>query len=161
VWKNSWLLIVLFSGAVFLRAAETENIINEAVDAAWWHRSEIVTALELTPEMSDRMDGVLRSNLEKRITLRTDFRDASKAFRKALVGGDWKAADQAAERLAEVSASRERLVSRLKIDVLSLLSTEQLTRLAVDYPKVIRGAWVRRATGRRGAGGGTKHVRKR
>ena len=157
--KIPLLSAVLMTVVSLLPAAEPPSSTQPA-GTAWWHRSDIVKALNITPELQERMDRVLQVNIGKRVELRTDFRKASRAFREALGVGDWKKAQRAAGSLAGIAATRDRLGSSLKIDILSLLSKEQLARLTVDFPKVVRGPWIRRTEKRNGKKEGRKHSRK-
>jgi len=155
--KIPLLSAVLMTVVSLLPAAEPPSSTQPA-GSAWWHRSDIVKALNLSSEVQGRMDEVLKANIARRMELRTDFRKASRAFREALGVGDWKKAQDAAGSLAGIAATRDRLGSSLKIDVLSKLSKEQLARLSVDFPKVIRGQWIHRTKNRKAAG--RKHSRK-
>ena len=159
MFKISFLSALLISIGMLSSAAESPAA-GQAAEATWWHRSEIVNALDLSPALLKKMDDVLQTNIGQRLELRSDFRTASKAFREALIAANRQKAEAAAERLADIAASRDRLSSRLKIDILSLLSREQLARLTVDYPKVIRGSWIRHTHGHRGKRAGKGHFRK-
>ncbi len=128
------------------------SAIDAQVANAWWQDPEISEALSLTPALRATMDGIMRTNLEKRLEIRSASREKSKAFNEALETGEWAAARKAAEKLAKTSADQDRMRSNLKIDILSVLSKDQLATLTADHGQIIRRPWVRQAKDKRTRG---------
>jgi len=146
-------LVMTIAGA--LPAGEPSTI-DLAVGNAWWQTPAISDALELTPPQRAAMDGAMRTNLERRNELRMQSRADLKIYNEALDTGDWKAAAKTAEKLAGTAAAQNRLRSQLKIDVLTLLSKEQLAKLVADHAQVIRRPWVGKKAGQKTRTGGRK-----
>ncbi len=144
-------LILTLAVALPSSGADT-SAIDSHVANAWWQDPGISEALSLTPALRAKMDGVMRANLEKRLEIRSASREKSKAFNEALETGEWAAARKAAESLADASADQDRMRSNLKIDILSVLSKDQLATLTADHGQVIRRPWVRQAKDKRTRG---------
>jgi len=106
--------------------------------ALWWDDPEIVKALSLSDEQRKKMNEVLakyRANVPRN--------PKPEAFHETLVQGDWKAARKEGDKVAEVAAESVRMRGALKIDVLSLLTKEQLGILVDRYPRLIYTPWRR------------------
>ena len=110
----------------------------------WWNDPNIVSALALTQQQREAMDGHLKAYREDapKETQRTAFSDA-------LQEGDRKAAHAALSTIAEQASVAVRSRGGLKIDVLSVLSDEQRKKLVDGYPRLIFQPW-QRAMSRRG-----------
>lgn len=128
------------------------SAIDSLIANTWWQDPGISEALSLTPALRATMDGIMRTNLEKRLELRKASREHLKTYSKGLETGDWAAARKATESLAKASAAQDRMRSNLKIDILSVLSKDQLATLAADHGQVIRRPWIRQTKDQRTRG---------
>lgn len=116
----------------------------------WWNEPAIIEKLTLSEEQRKKMDGSLE---EFRKTLREIEGVAARdAFTDALTAGDWKKARAKLDELSKEASQPLLAHGRLKIDVLSTLSKEQLAKLVESYPRLIGQPWIRMP--RRGGGGG-------
>lgn len=113
----------------------------------WWNDDQAVETLSLSEEQREKMDAYLaeyreKSDRESRLT--------PDAFFDALRGGDWAKARAELKRLSDDAMVPVEARGNLKIEVLALLSDEQLAKLVERYPQLIERPWVRgpRAPGR-------------
>jgi len=110
--------------------------------ALWWDDPKIVEALSLTDEQRKKMTEHVTSYRKNRPRDRKP-----EAFQEALVQGDWKAAKSQNQKLAESAAEAVQLRGKLKIDILSLLTKQQLESLNDQHPRLIYQPWRRAMRG--------------
>jgi Spy/CpxP family protein refolding chaperone len=111
-------------------------------NALWWNDPKIVKDLSLTDEQRQKMSQLLqtyRANVAPNPQMDT--------FHETLVQGSWKEARAETEKLAAAAGTSVRMRGALKIDVLSLLSKEQLANLVDRYPRLIYQRWRRAMRG--------------
>ncbi|MBW2421534.1 MAG: Spy/CpxP family protein refolding chaperone [Deltaproteobacteria bacterium] len=110
--------------------------------ALWWNDPKIVKGLSLTDEQREKMRALLKAYRE---AVPGDPR--TNAFQESLVQGNWKKARIESEKLAKAAETSVRIRGALKIDVLSVLSKEQLAKLVDQYPRLIYKRWRRAMRG--------------
>ena len=106
--------------------------------ALWWNDPGVVEALKLTDEQREKMGEYLKAY---RKAVPEDRRPAE--FHEALVQGDWKKARIESEKITKLAETAVRKRGALKIDVLSLLSEEQLGILVDRHPQLVYKPWRR------------------
>jgi Spy/CpxP family protein refolding chaperone len=138
------------------RAAQRrQQSIARAIRSIWWNGPAMVEALSLTDAVRAEMDELYRAYLEARAQS-TAEREVRTAFVDALSKGDWGQARKRLDEVASENAAGLKDQGQLKIDVLSLLSDEQLAQLVGSNLDVLRRPWVppgrRAGPGRPGPG---------
>ncbi len=102
----------------------------------WWNDPKIGEALSLTDEQQEKMAEHLKAYHKK-----VPDNQSPKVFHETLVQGDWKQARRESDKLGKRAAQSIQLRGTLKIDILSLLSEEQLGKLVDRYPRLIYKPW--------------------
>ncbi|MGI9591044.1 MAG: Spy/CpxP family protein refolding chaperone [Myxococcota bacterium] len=124
--------------------------------STWWNDPRLVEALGLGEEQREKMDGIYKKYLEERPSP-TERGNRREPFAEALVAGDMKTAQKKLDELVQETSAPVRAHGELKIQVLSLLTTEQQAKLAADHENVIKRSWIpgtrRAGAGPRGAQG--------
>jgi Spy/CpxP family protein refolding chaperone len=110
--------------------------------ALWWNDPGMTKILSLTDEQRKKMNDTLAAY---RKSVPTDRRPD--AFHETLVQGNWKQARSENEKVASVAQMSVHMRGKLKIDVLSSLSKEQLALLVDRYPRLIYKPWTRAMRG--------------
>ena len=111
---------------------------SKAKSSLWWNEPGIVKAVSLTEEQRKKM-GDLRMVFRKKVPESPKMAE----FHEALVQGNWKNARAESDKIVARASDSVRLRGTLKIDVLSLLSKEQLKKLVDGYPRLIYKPWRR------------------
>ena len=106
--------------------------------AIWWNDQGIVKALTLTDQQRTKMEKYLNSYRES-----VPPAQRPDAFHEALLQGKWKNAHAESEKVAKAASASVRMRANLKIDVLSVLSKEQLQKLVDQQPRLIYKPWKR------------------
>jgi Spy/CpxP family protein refolding chaperone len=104
----------------------------------WWNDNGVVKALTLTDDQRKKMGAHHKS-------YRASVPETQKmdAFHDALKAGNWKNARAENEKTVENAIASVRMRGMLKIDILSLLSKDQLQQLAEKFPRLINKPWRR------------------
>ena len=104
----------------------------------WWNDDGVVKALTLTDDQRKKMGAHHKS-------YRASVPETQKmdGFHDALKAGNWKNARAENEKTVENAIASVRMRGMLKIDILSLLSKDQLQQLAEKFPRLINKPWRR------------------
>ena len=102
----------------------------------WWNDPKIGKALSLTDEQREKMAEHLKAYHKKVPKSQTP-----KMFHETLVQGDWKQARRESDKLGKRAQQSIQVRGTLKINILSLLSEEQLGKLVDRYPRLIYKPW--------------------
>ncbi len=110
----------------------------------WWNQEDVVEKLGLGQSQRTTMDTVfkkfrreIRQDQERNPVLR-------EAFNEALRQGRWQEARRLNQELAELMGSRVAAQPMLKIEILSLLTSEQLATFGAEYDHLYHRPWFRR-----------------
>jgi len=109
----------------------------------WWNNPDIATVLHLSTAQRSRMDAALGARLPEFRSNRQQRHSAQAAVGEQLEKGDWAAARTAGAVVSGLAGNDARLQVELKIDVLTILSSDQLRELGQKYPHLLRQPWVR------------------
>ena len=112
----------------------------------WWNGTEMVEALELTPDQRGRMDAIMA---EMEPTVRKSQQqqgDAREALDSAMREADWAAADKAAKDFEEGIGISWGIQNRIKIRILKELTPAQHEKLVGEYDHLLQASW---SSGRR------------
>ncbi len=106
----------------------------------WWNTDATAKDLSLTADQRKKADAALARFLQQRQTTEEASQAAQKAFFEALEAG---AADTSKKADAMVNAMAEanRNNAKLRIEVLSLLTKDQRTKLTADHSRLLRSNW--------------------
>ena len=119
----------------------------------WWNHEGLVAYLDL--ETSQRQQ--MRSLFTRYFTVRLEEREQPPRpdlFRRAVVATDLARAREMIDRRAERAAEAATADARIIVEVLEVLRSDQLDRLAARYPRVLRAAWFTEVSGGRSRRGG-------
>lgn len=119
----------------------------------WWNQERFVGALGLTEEQRGKMDAVLEEHVAGRRAQIEPYVEARRELADAVAAGDWKGAEAARDRLAELAAATSRTESDFLLTVAKLMSGEQRKKLKDEFPMLLARPWVR---GGMGLGGGQR-----
>ena len=110
----------------------------EDKSALWWNDPGIVKALTLSDKQRTKMEKYLKFYRES-----VPPAQRPDAFHEALVQGEWKNAQAEGGKVAKAASASVQLRATLKIDVLAVLSKEQLQKLVDQQPRLIYKPWKR------------------
>lgn len=110
----------------------------------WWNQDAVIESLSLQPLQRAKMDGHFKRFQKTRDETQDALSENQKRFADALEAGSFDHArqlnDEMAERVGRVTVAQR----QLKVEVLALLTPEQLATFRTEYPHLIRQAWFRR-----------------
>lgn len=155
----SALILCLSSGAAFAQPPRAGQGHMGQGQRIWWNQDRFVEALGLTEEQRGQMDAVLEANIAGRRGQIEPYVETRRALAEAVAAGDWKGAEAARDRLAELAAATSRSESDLVVAVGKLMSAEQRKKLQEEFPMMFARPWIRGGVGlgggprRRGGGG--------
>ena len=109
------------------------------VERVWWNKDKKISALNLTPELRQKMDQRLIEFLEE--SQDTPGRDFT-GFAAELSDGNWDKAQAEAQIIADNSAAGTILQTNLMIDIISMLSDEQRQIMTEKFRGMLRRPWV-------------------
>ncbi len=112
----------------------------------WWNQQEVVDKLALTQAQRAAMDAVFKSFRQERQVAQERNPILREAFAEALGQGRWQEARRLNQETAELAGDRVAAQPELKIDILSLLTTEQLATFGAEYEHLYQRPWFRRMT---------------
>lgn len=107
----------------------------------WWRNPAVASELSLSKEQLESMKRQYQSYL-KRIRRGSNL-GAREAFAEALAAGNWDAAQEKLDEMAEELAAPLRAQGELKIRLLGRLSEKQRKRFVEKYPQLLRRSWGR------------------
>ena len=131
------------------KAAPAADNFSRVLAQMWWHQTPKVTTLELTSEQRAKLDSLGRAYLEQRRDSSAQ-REAFDAFSESLKENDWVTARRRARILADATAEPFLAQAEMMIEALQLLSDEQRKKLAVSFPGLLSGPWLRSGAALRG-----------
>lgn len=147
------LILGSFAGASFAQAPRAGQGHVGNGQRIWWNQDRFVEGLALTEEQRGKMDAVLEENVAGRRGQMEPYVEARRELGDALAAGDWKGAEAARGRLAELAAATSRSESDLLLAVAKLMSAEQRKKVQEEYPMIFSRPWIR---GGVGMGGGPR-----
>ena len=122
---------------------KTEEERNQALASKiWWNQKRKINQLGLSEEQREQMDEHLMAYLEG---FNTHARAEKQLFRQlgdALTGGDQTLAETTRNELSQSTADTVNRQINMMIEVMSLLSEEQKTQLADQYPLLSSRLWI-------------------
>jgi len=110
----------------------------------WWNQETVIETLALEEAQRLRMDEIFHAFVERDGILLERQQKVIEAFYTTLEAGDWASAKSALEKLADDRVEQVMDQPLMKIEVLQLLTPEQLSRFQVEYPNLFRQPWLRR-----------------
>jgi Spy/CpxP family protein refolding chaperone len=130
--------------SVDARASEpaTRVDIEGTVAAMWWNQGKLVRSLDLSRTQREQMDQLLADYLEPWMEMQKRRRTAPRRLMQAYKEGDIETARAVAADLGEAAAFLDGGVATLKVEVLALLSEEQLRTMVEEQQELLRRKWV-------------------
>lgn len=121
-----------------------EQQVERLTERVWWNQTDMIEALGLKVEQRQRMDARFKSFLSDRVESRGAQRDRSADFYAQLEAKDFDGARQALDELEASTVQQIRAQPEMKIDVLGMLTQQQLDKLGESYDHLFKQPWVRR-----------------
>ena len=125
------------------RADARQGRLERLIERSWWREAEPVNTLALTADQQRSLDQIFESSWRRQRELRDEAERLETGFAEALAAGDFEAARERAETLAESAAVLSRAESSLRLDGLEVLTAEQRGLLQVHYPHLLDRPWLR------------------
>ena len=135
------------TGAESPSPAEKRRRARRAEDLSkriWWNQEAVIEKLGLEEAQRRRMDELFHAFVERDERLRERQKELVETFYTRLESGDWEGAERAINALAADRAEQVKDQPLMKIEVIELLTPEQLSRFQAEYPNLFRQPWLRR-----------------
>lgn len=128
----------------------------------WWNRSSLVTQFNLTLRQREQMDAKFLAMFQKEREAQRKVQTLRAAYDADLRSGHWGAARMTGEKLAESQKAALAIQHDGRVDVLTLLTEEQLAAVVQAHPRLLTAMWLprqrpqeaRKAAGKPGTSGG-------
>ncbi len=113
---------------------------GSAARTQWWNDPVIVQEISLTGEQRSQMDAAFERYSSKLDAVRQN-RGLQNEFLEALEKGDWARGRKLLDELSARSTNPHLEMSKLKLEILPILSDAQREKLLAGYPRVIKRQW--------------------
>ncbi len=110
----------------------------------WWNQEDVIEKLGLAQSQRAAMDTVFKRFRLQRLEAQERNPVLREAFTEALRQGKWQQARSLNQETAELAGARVAAQPALKIEILSLLTTEQFATFDAEYEHLYQRPWFRR-----------------